>query len=440
MALDLNAELKRGYEALARGALEDAAAAAEVAVAGAPDQAESWRLLARVQLLRGALREARATLQQGASSAVDALLLHADLAELSIRETDGPRALAAALEARRMGGDQVRWVLLTARARALAGDGEAALADFKLAGLHAPDLLEVQLPYARQLLSLCRTDEAIAVLQRYLARRPGGEAAALLVHAALDESDPAASLPLVDAGLAPTPDEPALRVLKAMLLTLAGDAAAAAPYLDALERAPYMRARWAMFEHLRELGCERFVGLPFRVLELGLDATTVVGHVAEFGVFNGRSLRHIAARYPGTVHGFDSFRGLPEDWTPGVARGAFDRGGVAPSVPANVVLHTGDFAETLPAFAPTAGPARLWHVDCDLYSSTRTVFDALGDTLRVGSVVVFDDYLGYPDAKEHEFRAWAELCKARGIRYTCLAGCLMGREVALRVDAIAGAA
>ena len=436
MPLDLNAELKRGYDALSRGAYEDAAAAAEVAVAGAPDQAESWRLLARVQLVRGAPAEARATLRQGVTAAGDALLLHADLAELSIRQTDGPGALVSALEARRMGGDQVRWVLLTARARSLAGDLDGALADFKMAALHAPDLLEVQLPFARLLLSMRRTDEAIAVLQRFLTRRPGGEAAAQLVHASLDEADPAASLPLVDAGLAVTPDELALRVLKAMLLTLAGDAAGAAPYLEALERVPYMRARWEMFEHLREVDCQRFVGLPFRVLELGLDAATVVGHVAEFGVFNGRSLRHLAERHGGEVHGFDSFRGLPEDWTPGVARGAFDRGGALPAVPANAVLHPGEFHATLPAFAASAGPARLWHIDCDLYSSTKAVFDALSASLRVGTVIVFDDYLGYPDAKAHEFRAWAELCRARGLRYTCLAGCLMGREVAVRIDAI----
>lgn len=440
MALDLNAELTKGYAALGRGAYEDADAAAQVAVAGAPDQADAWRLLARVQLVRGARADARDTLRKGTTTASDPVLLHADLAELCILETDGPGALAAAVEARRIGGDQVRWVLLTGRARSLAGDHDGALADFKLAALHAPDLIEVQVPFARLLLSLRQVGEATAVLQRFITRRPGGEAAALLAHAVLDESDPSAVLPIVNAGLAVTPNEPSLRLFKAMLLTLADDAEGAAFYLDAAERDPYMRARWEMFEHLRAADCERFVGLPFRVLDLGLAAATVDGHVAEFGVFNGRSLAHLAAAVAGKVHGFDSFRGLPEDWTPGVKRGAFDRGGALPAVPANAVLHPGAFADTLPAFAREAGAARLWHVDCDLYSSTRTVFDALGATLQVGSVVVFDDYLGFPDAKQHEFRAWAELCQARGIRYRYLAGCLMGREVAVQVDAIAGAA
>jgi hypothetical protein len=37
------------------------------------------------------------------------------------------------------------------------------------------------------------------------------------------------------------------------------------------------------------------------------------GLVLEFGVYYGKSLRHIASSFPGqTVHGFDSFNGLPE--------------------------------------------------------------------------------------------------------------------------------
>lgn len=434
--LDLNAELRRGYEALARGALTEADAVAQAAVAGAPDQADAWRLLARVHLVRGARAEARDALRKGATSASDPLLLHADLAELCIRETDGPGALVAALEARRLGGDLVRWVALTGQARSLTGDNDGALADLRLAAMHAPDHAPVQLALVRLLLSLQQVPEAVGMLQRFLSRHPGGDAAYLLAHATLDERDPASALPIVDAGLAHTPSEPSLRVLKAMLLTLAGDAAGAKPYLDPLGDDPYMRARWEMFEELRAAGCERFVGLPFRVLALGVAAATNEGHVAEFGVFNGRSLTQIAAAVPGEVHGFDSFRGLPEDLTPGVPRGAFDRGGVLPTVPTNAVLHAGAFEDTLPGFAASAGPARLWHVDCNLYSSTRTIFDALAATLSAGSVIVFDAYLGYPDAKAHEYRAWAELCAARGIRYRYLACCLMGREVAVRIEAI----
>ena len=43
----------------------------------------------------------------------------------------------------------------------------------------------------------------------------------------------------------------------------------------------------------------------------------IVGlQVAEFGVFHGNTANMIARYLPNqTVHGFDSFRGLPEDWS-----------------------------------------------------------------------------------------------------------------------------
>jgi hypothetical protein len=52
------------------------------------------------------------------------------------------------------------------------------------------------------------------------------------------------------------------------------------------------------------------------------------------------------------VHGFDSFRGLPEDWAgrDGMKKGTFDVNGRKPTVPDNVVLHPGWFNETLPKF------------------------------------------------------------------------------------------
>lgn len=50
----------------------------------------------------------------------------------------------------------------------------------------------------------------------------------------------------------------------------------------------------------------------------------------------------------------------------------------------------GWFDETLPKFAAEVeGPAAFLHVDCDLYSSTRTVFEALGDRVVPGTVIVF---------------------------------------------------
>lgn len=434
-SFDLTAELKRGYEALAKGALTEADAIAAAAIAGAPTSADGHRLLARVRLARGDAQGARAALELGVATVAEPLTLHEDLAEMALRENDGRRALASALAARARAGDLVKYVVLTGRARWMAGQSQAAVAEFELAAPHAPDRVEAQLPLAMAYCALGRVADAIAVLERFLARHPHDMAATLLAHCRFDHDRPEAALAEVEAAIARTPGARELPLLRASLRVLTGtdpDAAGEGLPLD-----PNLRARWEGFLALRQQGCERFVGLPSQVLEQALDLATVDGHVAEFGVYGGRSLARMTDRTQGTVHGFDSFHGLPEDFTEGAAKGAYDLGGQLPAVAANCALHVGDFADTLPEFAAAvAEPARLWHIDCDLYSSTRTVFDALGDRLQPGSVVVFDDFVGFVGAERHEQRAWRELCATRRIRYRIVRGALLAREVAVMVEGI----
>jgi len=146
----------------------------------------------------------------------------------------------------------------------------------------------------------------------------------------------------------------------------------------------------------------------------------VSGHFLEFGVFSGGTIRQVAKLRPDvTVHGFDSFEGLPQAWG-GFSLGnkAFSRDGKLPRVPANVVLHKGWFSETVPAWlAAVSGPIAFIHVDCDLYSSTVDIFNLLGTRLQPGTVIVFDEYFNYPGWERHEFRAWHEFVDAAAIEY-----------------------
>jgi hypothetical protein len=141
----------------------------------------------------------------------------------------------------------------------------------------------------------------------------------------------------------------------------------------------------------------------------------------EFGVHKGSTINRIAKAAPGLVHGFDSFEGLPEDWNRGrqiSRKGAFDLGGALPKVRANVRLHKGWFEETLPPFlAETPGDVAFLHVDCDLYSSTKTVFEALGDRIGPGTVMVFDELINYATFREHEWRALYELVRETGLAF-----------------------
>jgi hypothetical protein len=41
----------------------------------------------------------------------------------------------------------------------------------------------------------------------------------------------------------------------------------------------------------------------------------------------------------------------------------------------------------------------------------------VGPRLRPGSVIVFDEYFGYPGWQEHEYRAWQEYAAEAGLRF-----------------------
>lgn len=157
------------------------------------------------------------------------------------------------------------------------------------------------------------------------------------------------------------------------------------------------------------------------VLDAALRAVTVQGIAAEFGVYQGHSLTQIAQHFKDqTVHGFDSFIGLPEDWA-GTSKGAgaFDVGGTPPALPVdNVEFHVGFFDKTVPVFATEhEGPFAFAHLDADLYSSTKTVMDTLFDWFVPGTVIVFDEYFGYHGWELHEHKAFMELLERSGMTY-----------------------
>jgi hypothetical protein len=139
-----------------------------------------------------------------------------------------------------------------------------------------------------------------------------------------------------------------------------------------------------------------------------LDIAPAEGLILEFGVASGRTISHIAGIRSQRIYGFDSFQGLPEDWRSGFGRGAF--AGNLPPVPNNVELIVGWFDTTLRKFLEAhEGPVSFVHIDCDLYSSTKTILDLLEPRLREGSVLVFDEYWNYPGWTKHEHKAFEEL-------------------------------
>ena len=148
------------------------------------------------------------------------------------------------------------------------------------------------------------------------------------------------------------------------------------------------------------------------------------GLICEFGVFQGTTINHIASLTGKVVHGFDSFEGLPEAWRPNFEKGRF-RVFKLPQVRSNVRLYKGWFEDSLPPFLQ-ANPqkAALLHVDCDLYSSTKTIFRNFRERIRPGTVIVFDEFFNYPGWQDGEFKAFNELIAETGWKYDWLGyGC-----------------
>lgn len=175
----------------------------------------------------------------------------------------------------------------------------------------------------------------------------------------------------------------------------------------------------------------------YELARFALSRAPEAGLVLEFGVAKGASLRNLAARTRRQVHGFDSFGGLPEDWAGTKEKaGAFTQKGKLPKVPPNAVLHPGWFEQTLPPFlAGHEGPVAFIHVDCDIYTSTVTIFTALRERIVPGTIILFDEYFNYPGWRAHEYKAFQEFIRETGLSYEYIGLSAEKGHVAVRIGA-----
>ncbi|MEM8858702.1 MAG: class I SAM-dependent methyltransferase [Chloroflexota bacterium] len=169
--------------------------------------------------------------------------------------------------------------------------------------------------------------------------------------------------------------------------------------------------------------CPKALGLRSsrQLLDYSLEKVAVAGAFMEFGVYKGASLNHIAKHRPDqTIHGFDSFFGLAKDWVTN-PESTFSVKGQLPKVLANVRLHQGYFDQTLPQWVENyQDNVAFLHIDCDLYSSTVTVFDYLKDRLQPGTIIVFDDYFNFVNWKEDGHKAFRELIERERLTFNYL--------------------
>ncbi len=178
----------------------------------------------------------------------------------------------------------------------------------------------------------------------------------------------------------------------------------------------------------------------WKLLEAAVAEAEQNGLYLEFGVEKGASSNYIARLLTdrgqdSLVNSFDSFEGLPGEWTGTFEKaGKFSLGGKLPPVLPNVRLHKGWFSETIPPFLESShDKLSFLHVDCDLYSSTKDILEGVKDRIRPGTIIVFDEYFNYHNWQQHEFKAWKEFVAATGIRYVYRGFAARGGQVYVKI-------
>ena len=136
------------------------------------------------------------------------------------------------------------------------------------------------------------------------------------------------------------------------------------------------------------------------VLKIGSDEVSINGAYIELGVCTGKTINFIAALNPSkTIYGFDSFEGLPEDWIREdmvISKGTFGYkdSSYVPPVLHNVCLYKDWFKNSLPSFKNEMlkdTSIAFLHIDSDIYSSAKEAFDFLGENIKEGTIIVFDE-------------------------------------------------
>lgn len=259
------------------------------------------------------------------------------------------------------------------------------------------------------------------------------------LHAALlDPKDTDTSITLLRKVVSISPGDIDARFMLAVLLDYSGKHEESIQYLDSIPKhSKLFLARIDAWNYLKAASQQlpAVMGSGIEVFKHGLAAANPDGLVLEFGVRFGTSIRIISTMVD-AIHGFDSFEGLPDEWHH-EPKGSYTTKGVVPVVPANVSLHVGWFDETIPKFlAQHPGPVRFINVDCDIYSSTKTLLELLAPRMVVGSVIVFDEYIGNEHWRQDEYKAFQEAVEKHGWQYEYLCFSFFTKQVGVRITKV----
>ena len=135
----------------------------------------------------------------------------------------------------------------------------------------------------------------------------------------------------------------------------------------------------------------------------------------EFGVYTGGSINLFAkllSHHGLEIYGFDSFEGLEEDWVTHEFNptGTFTLNKKTPKVLKNVKIIKGKVQDTLENFLKDKINKKIifTHMDMDTYGATKYALSKIKPLLTKGSIILFDNFYGYPNWQQHEYKAFSE--------------------------------
>jgi len=145
-----------------------------------------------------------------------------------------------------------------------------------------------------------------------------------------------------------------------------------------------------------------------------LELVTDMHICLEFGVYNGKSINYMSDVRPDNMfYGFDSFEGLPDPYLY-CPVGHFKTNFSKLKFNRNVKIFKGWFEETIPMFLGEQTEKerkniRLLHIDCDVYSSTKTILRYFQNIIQNNKcVLLFDEFHNFEGFEKHEFLAFLE--------------------------------
>lgn len=143
----------------------------------------------------------------------------------------------------------------------------------------------------------------------------------------------------------------------------------------------------------------------------------------EFGVFKGDSINLFAKnlkKISAKVFGFDSFKGLKDVWVTEEYNpsGTFNLKGNKPKTESNVELIDGWVEETVERFFENNKKKIAFiHFDLDTYKSTSFVLKKIKKFFQPGTVILFDEFYGFPNWEKYEYKAFKEEIEQEKFKY-----------------------